>query len=86
MKQYRLIKIGNHYVAVARANAKPERSLEQFAELITKGDRIRNMDDEELAWELMTWRFDAYGDGAGYAPSILPRSQAAIVKWLKERA
>lgn len=108
MKEYRLVKIGNHYVALSRGNAKPERSLEKkefsmvggdggggFERIpviekltkkpLTKGDKIRKMNDAELAWLLMEFRFDAYNKAKG-GKAALPSSQADIVKWLKEDA
>ena len=49
----------------------------------TNADRIRAMSDEELAWELMTWRFDAYAKAKG-DEATLPSSQKTIVDWLKQ--
>ena len=49
----------------------------------TNADRIRAMSDEELAWELMVWRFDAYSKAKG-DESTLPSSQKTILDWLKQ--
>ena len=50
---------------------------------MTNGDEIRAMTDEELAWELMMWRFDAFGKAEGNQ-STLPDSQKAILEYLKQ--
>lgn len=51
----------------------------------TNADRIRAMSDEELAWELMTWRIETVakcrGDESNY-----PSTQATILEWLKQPA
>ena len=52
---------------------------------MSKSEKIRKMSDEELAWVLLEFRFDAYGKSQG-SPAALPDSQADIVKWLKEDA
>lgn len=52
-------------------------------EQITNGDKIRAMSDEKLAWELMTWRFDAFGKAEGNQ-STLPDSQKTILEYLKQ--
>ena len=48
---------------------------------ITNSERIRNMTDYELAWELMTWRVETVaklqGDSSNY-----PDTQATILEWL----
>lgn len=49
----------------------------------TRGDRIRAMNDEELAWELMEWRVDAHAKVAG-SESGLPDTQKSICEWLKQ--
>ena len=51
--------------------------------MVPRGDIIRAMDDESLAWVLMEFRLDALqkrDTGIAY----LPDSQAEIVKWLKQ--
>ena len=49
----------------------------------TNADRIRAMSDEELAWELMVWRFDAFAKAKG-DEGTLPSSQKTILDWLKQ--
>lgn len=49
----------------------------------TNADRIRAMSDEELAWELMTWRIETLARHDG-AESDYPCSQSAILEWLKQ--
>ena len=49
---------------------------------MTNADRIRAMNDEELAWELLLWRFDAFAKAKG-DEATLPSSQKTIVDWLK---
>ena len=48
---------------------------------LTNGDRIRNMTNDDLAWELMEFRVDAFaatlGDERG-----LPNTKKAIREWL----
>ena len=56
-------------------NAKPQ----------TKADRIRAMSDEELAWELMTWRIETEAKHHG-VESNYPRTKFAILEWLKQPA
>jgi hypothetical protein len=51
--------------------------------IVTNADRIRSMSDEELAWEFMTFRLDAYGK-AKRDETVLPDSQKAILNWLKQ--
>lgn len=48
----------------------------------TRGDRIRSMTDEELAWELLEWRFDARAKAEG-SERCLPDTQKTICEWLK---
>lgn len=55
------------------------------SQTLSNGDRIRAMSDEELAWELMQFRFDAYGKAEG-DESVLPDSQKKIENWLKQPA
>ena len=54
-------------------------------EPVTNADKIRAMSDDELAWVLLEYRFDAcckaHGGEAG-----LPDSQSKIVEWLKQPA
>ena len=49
----------------------------------TNADRIRAMSDEELAWELLVWRFDAFAKAKG-DEATLPSSQTTILDWLKQ--
>lgn len=52
---------------------------------MTNADRIRAMSDEELAWVLMEYRFDALSKANGSEPA-LPNTQANILKWLQQPA
>ena len=51
----------------------------------TNADRIRAMSDEELAWELMTWRIEAAAKYHGVS-SDYPNTKGAILDWLKQPA
>lgn len=51
----------------------------------TNADRIRAMSDEELAWELMTWRIETEAKHHGIE-STYPNTQAAIREWLQRPA
>ena len=51
----------------------------------TNADRIRAMTDEELAWELMTWRIETEAKHQG-VESNYPNTQATILEWLKQPA
>ena len=51
----------------------------------TNADRIREMSDEELAWELMTWRLETEAKHHG-VKSNYPNTQASILEWLKQPA
>lgn len=51
----------------------------------TNADRIRAMSDEELAWELMTWRIEAEAKHHGIE-SNYPNTKSAILEWLKQPA
>lgn len=51
----------------------------------TNADRIRAMSDEELAWELMTWRLETEAKHHG-VESNYPNTQASILEWLKQPA
>ena len=51
----------------------------------TNGDRIRSMTDEELAWELMTWRIETCARLNG-AESPYPYTQKGIMTWLQQPA
>ena len=51
----------------------------------TNADRIRAMSDEELAWELMTWRIETEAKHHG-VESNYPNTQSAILEWLKQPA
>lgn len=50
---------------------------------MTNADRIRTMADEELAWEFMIFRIDAYIKAKG-GESTLPDSQQEILEWLQQ--
>ena len=51
----------------------------------SNADRIRDMSDEELAWELMTWRMETEAKHHG-VESNYPNTQATILEWLKQPA
>lgn len=51
----------------------------------TNADRIRALSDEELAWELMTWRMETEAKHHG-VESNYPNTQAKILEWLKQPA
>ena len=50
---------------------------------MTNGDRIRAMSDDELAWELMTWRCEAVARHHGLE-SQYPDTQQTILSWLQQ--
>ena len=52
---------------------------------ITNADRIRSMNDEELAWEVMLWRCEAVARHHGI-PSEYPDTQKTILDWLQQPA
>ena len=52
---------------------------------MTNADRIRAMTDEELAWELMTWRIETEAKHQG-VESTYPNTQATILEWLQQPA
>ena len=52
---------------------------------MTNADRIRAMSDEELAWELMTWRLETEAKHHG-VESNYPNTQKSILEWLKQPA
>ena len=54
-------------------------------EPITNADRIRAMSDDELAWELMTWRLETEAKHHG-VESNYPNTQKSILEWLKQPA
>ena len=58
---------------------------EPFMPPMTNADRIRAMSDEELAWELMTWRLDAVARNHG-VEGVYPDTQKEILKWLQQPA
>ena len=64
-------------------------TLELFRSLApepqTNADCIRAMSDEELAWELMTWRLDAVARNHGIE-GVYPDTQKEILKWLQQPA
>lgn len=49
----------------------------------TNADRIRAMSDEELAWELMTWRVETEAKHQG-VESNYPNTLSTILEWLKQ--
>lgn len=49
----------------------------------TNADRIRGMSDEELAWELMTWRCETAAKYHG-VESKYPDTQQTILQWLQQ--
>ena len=51
----------------------------------TNADRIRDMSDEELAWELMLWRCEAVARHHGIS-SEYPDTQKTILEWLQQPA
>lgn len=57
--------------------------LDSDPEIITNADRIRAMNDEELAWELMTWRCEAVAKFHGIE-GIYPDTQKTILDWLQQ--
>lgn len=52
---------------------------------MTNADRIRVMSDEELAWELMTWRIETETKHHGIE-SNYPSTQRSILAWLQQPA
>ena len=52
---------------------------------MTNADRIRAMSDEELAWELMTWRLETEAKHQG-VESNYPNTQKSILEWLQQPA
>ena len=62
-----------------------EVSLAIVPEAKTNADRIRAMSDEELAWELMTWRIETEAKHHG-VESNYPNTQKSILEWLKQPA
>lgn len=61
-----------------------ERECVHFRQM-TNADRIRSMTDEELAWELMTWRCEAVAKYHG-VESQYPDTQKAILSRLQQTA
>ena len=61
--------------------------LKEYFEIVeapkTNADRIRAMSDEELAWELMTWRLETEAKHHG-VESNYPNTQKSILEWLKQ--
>lgn len=49
----------------------------------TNADHIRSMSDEELAWELMTWRIETAAKIKGFE-SHYPNTKSTILEWLKQ--
>ena len=59
--------------------------IESDPEIITIADRIREMSDEELAWELMLWRCEAVAKHHGIE-SKYPDTKKTILEWLQQPA
>ena len=59
--------------------------VDKDTNVLTNADRIRDMSDEELAWELMTWRLETEAKHHG-VESNYPNTQATILEWLKQSA
>lgn len=57
--------------------------LPEPPKVVTNADRIRDMSDEELAWELMTWRCEAVARHHGIE-SQYPDTQQTILSWLQQ--
>lgn len=57
----------------------------EYEKLQTNADRIRGMSDEELAWELMTWRCEAAAKYHG-VESQYPDTQKTILLWLQKQS
>jgi hypothetical protein len=68
-------------LAIKRKNC-PKAKTEKVK---TNADRIRAMSDEELAWELMTWRIETEAKHHG-VESNYPNTQKSILEWLKQPA
>lgn len=60
-----------------------EAMRERDKQCITRADRIRAMSDDELAWELMVWRIDAYSKAMG-DESVLPCTKKSVCEWLQQ--
>ena len=54
-------------------------------EPLTNAQKIRAMNDEELAWELMLWRCEAVARHHGIS-SVYPDTQKTILEWLQQPA
>ena len=63
----------------------PEAHIVEEDYPFTNADRIRAMSDEELAWELMTWRLETEAKHQGIE-SNYPNTQKSILEWLKQPA
>lgn len=61
----------------------PIYNVESQQKPMTKADRIRAMTDDELAWELMTWRIETEAKHQGVESSY-PNTQAKILEWLQQ--
>ena len=59
--------------------------VDKDTNVLTNADRIRDMSDEELAWELMTWRLETEAKHHG-VESNYPNTQKSILEWLKQPA
>ena len=51
--------------------------------VMTNAERIRAMNNYELAWELMTWRLETAAKYKGIE-SHYPETQATILEWLEQ--
>ena len=59
--------------------------VDKDTNVLTNADRIRAMSDEELAWELMTWRLETEAKHHG-VESNYPNTQKSILELLKQPA
>lgn len=59
--------------------------IDSDPEIITNADRIRDMNDDALAWELMMWRWEAVAKHHGIE-SEYPDTEQTILKWLQSPA
>ena len=76
-------------MSVAEVNGEDFETMENKKDCrkraFTNADRIRAMSDEELAWELMTWRLETEAKHQG-VESNYPNTQKTILEWLKQPA
>ena len=70
------------YMAYHEQKQEQERN---HSKQMTNADRIRAMSDSDLAWEFMSFRFDAFAKAKG-CESVRPDTQQRILKWLQQPA